>query len=255
MYARRFESRRTGRSGYQPACGNEWVRGVCEKPRIRCPDCAHRPLLPVTDESVRWHLSGQDPSGAPLVMGVYPMLLDETCFFLAVDFDGDAWRDDATAFRDACRKLELPAADAEGIARARSASEAFLLRPLETLPRTRGRFRLNTSLPIPFDNPGRMEVDFVDAEARLVIEIDGSQHLGDAAAYRRDRRKDAVLQENGYLVLRFLAEDLSRDLEGTLDAVLRAMSNRERRSDQEGRMMMRGSSQMACEPPRQTMRP
>jgi superfamily II DNA or RNA helicase/very-short-patch-repair endonuclease len=110
LYPRRFESRRTGRSGYQPACGNEWVRGVCEKPRIRCAECSHRHLLPVTDEVVRWHLSGHDPSGAPFVMGVYPMLLDETCFFLAADFDGDAWMDDATAFRDACRKLKLPVA-------------------------------------------------------------------------------------------------------------------------------------------------
>ncbi len=110
VYPKRFESRRTGRAGYQPACGNEWVRGICEKPRIRCSECAHRQLLPVTYEVVRWHLSGQDSSGAPFVMGLYPMLLDETCFFLAVDFDGEAWMEDANAFRDACRKLNLPVA-------------------------------------------------------------------------------------------------------------------------------------------------
>ena len=110
VYPRRFESRRTGRSGYQPSCGNEWVPGICEKPRIRCSDCAHRRLLPVSDEVIRWHLSGRDPSGAPFVMGIYPMLLDETCFLLAVDFDGEAWMDDANAFRDACGKLGLPVA-------------------------------------------------------------------------------------------------------------------------------------------------
>lgn len=110
VYPRRFESRRTGRSGYQPACGNEWVRGICEKPRIRCSECSHRLLLPVTDEVIRWHLCGRDPSGVPFVMGVYPMLLDETCLFLAVDFDGDAWKEDAVAFREACRKLKLPVA-------------------------------------------------------------------------------------------------------------------------------------------------
>lgn len=108
VYPVRFESRRTGRSGYQPACGNEWVPGVCEKPRIRCSDCAHRRLLPVTDEVVRWHLSGKDPSGRPFVMGLYPMLLDETCFLLAVDFDGDAWVEDARAFGEVCRTLDLP---------------------------------------------------------------------------------------------------------------------------------------------------
>lgn len=128
-----------------------------------------------------------------------------------------------------------PGADAEGLARARSVSEAFLFRRLETLTETRGRFRLNQLLPIAFDNQGRMEVDFLDAEARLVIEIDGSQHLGDPAAYRRDRRKDALLQESGYVVLRFLAEDLSRDLEATLDAILRAISNRARRGREAGR--------------------
>ena len=121
-----------------------------------------------------------------------------------------------------------PADGAEGPSRARSAAEAFLFQRLETLSETRGRFRLNVSLPIPFDHQGRMEVDLVDAEARLVIEIDGSQHLGDAVAYRRDRRKDALLQENGYLVLRFLAEDVSRDLEGTLNAIHRVLANRVR---------------------------
>ncbi len=110
VYPRRFESRRTGRSGYQPACANEWVRGICEKPRIRCQECPHRQLLPINDEVIRWHLSGQDPSGAPFVMGIYPLMLDETCFFLAADFDGDAWKEDAAAVRDACGKLNLPVA-------------------------------------------------------------------------------------------------------------------------------------------------
>lgn len=110
VYPRRFESRRTGRSGYQPACANEWVRGLCEKPRIHCQDCAHRKLIPISDEVVRWHLSGRDPSGAPFVMGVYPLMLDETCFLLAADFDGEAWREDAEAVRAICRDLKLPVA-------------------------------------------------------------------------------------------------------------------------------------------------
>lgn len=110
VYPRRFESRRTGKSGYQPACGNEWVRGVCEKPRIKCFDCAQRRFLPVTDETVRWHLSGQNEEGCDFVMGVYPMLRDETCFFLAVDFDKSAWREDATAFISTCQDWNLSAA-------------------------------------------------------------------------------------------------------------------------------------------------
>ena len=110
VYPRRFESRRTGRGGYAPACGNEWVRGICEKPRINAADCPHRRFLPVTDEVVRWHLCGQDRGGENFVMGVYPMLLDETCFFLAADFDQATWREDAAAFLDTCRQLNVPAA-------------------------------------------------------------------------------------------------------------------------------------------------
>src|SRR5712691_10189910 len=109
VYARRFESRKTGKSGYAPACGNEWIRGVCEKPRIRCADCSQQRFLPVTDDVVRWHLSGYDDAGQPFVAGVYPMLQDEACFFLAVDFDKTGWREDATAFADTCRQLNLPA--------------------------------------------------------------------------------------------------------------------------------------------------
>ena len=100
VYPRRFESRKTGKAGYAPACSNEWVRGVWEKPRIKCAECPHRRFLPVTDTVIRWH------------------------------------------------------------------------------------------------------------------------------AYRRDRRKDQLLQENGYFVLRFLAEDVGKALDTVLDTILRALSHR-----------------------------
>jgi superfamily II DNA or RNA helicase/very-short-patch-repair endonuclease len=109
VYPRRFESRKTGRSGYAPACGNEWIRGICEKPRIKCADCQHQRFIPLTDEVIRWHLSGFDPAGQPFVAGIYPMLQDETCFFLAVDFDKEGWREDAGAFLETCRVMGLPA--------------------------------------------------------------------------------------------------------------------------------------------------
>ena len=109
VYPRRFESRKTGRSGYAPACGNEWIRGICEKPRIKCADCQHQRFLPMTDEVIRWHLSGFDPAGQPFVAGIYPMLQDETCFFLAVDFDKEGWREDAGAFLETCRAIGIPA--------------------------------------------------------------------------------------------------------------------------------------------------
>jgi very-short-patch-repair endonuclease len=118
--------------------------------------------------------------------------------------------------------------DAEGIDRARSASEAFLYRRLETLAETAGRFRLNAELPIPFDGRGQMEVDLLCADARAVVELDGPQHLDGADAYRRDRRKDLLLQENGFCVLRFLAEDIGKHLDTVLDAILRTLSRRGR---------------------------
>ncbi len=121
-----------------------------------------------------------------------------------------------------------PEAEAQGVARARSVSEAFLYRRLETLPETTGRFQLNARLPIPFNAEGWMEVDFLCEAARLAIELDGDQHLGDAEAYRRDRRKDIALQEHGYFVMRFLASDLGRRLDDVLDAILRALAHQSR---------------------------
>jgi superfamily II DNA or RNA helicase/very-short-patch-repair endonuclease len=116
--------------------------------------------------------------------------------------------------------------DATGADRARSATEAFLYRRLETLAETKGRFALNTKLPIPFDGMSSLEVDLLCSDARVSVELDGAQHLGDPVAYRRDRRKDQLLQENGYLVLRFLAEDVGKELDMVLDAILRSISNR-----------------------------
>jgi superfamily II DNA or RNA helicase/very-short-patch-repair endonuclease len=110
VYPRRFESRKTGKSGYQPACANEWARGVCEKPKVKCAACPHRRFLPVTDAEIHRHLSGRDDQGRDFTMGVYPMLQDETCFFLAADFDKTDWRQDAAAVLETCRQMNVAAA-------------------------------------------------------------------------------------------------------------------------------------------------
>src|SRR5258707_63184 len=110
VYPVRFESRKTGKTGYAPGCANEWVRGVCEKPKIKCADCPSRCFLPVTDEVIRWHLSGRTEQGQDFVIGVYPMLQDETCYFLAIDFDRENWQTDTAAFLQTCRQFDLPAA-------------------------------------------------------------------------------------------------------------------------------------------------
>jgi len=115
---------------------------------------------------------------------------------------------------------------ADELTRARSATEAFLYRRLATLPQTAGLFRLNAELPIAFDGWSKMEVDLLCPTARLAIELDGDQHLNDPEAYRRDRRKDALLQENNYFVLRFLAQDIAKNLDTVLDTILRTLVNR-----------------------------
>jgi hypothetical protein len=119
-----------------------------------------------------------------------------------------------------------PGREAEGVDRARSASEAFLFRRLQTLPETAGRLGLNVELPIAFDGAGKMEVDLLCAEAGVAIELDGAQHFADPSAYRRDRRKDALLQQHGYFVLRFLVEDLGQHLDLVLDTILATLVHR-----------------------------
>jgi superfamily II DNA or RNA helicase len=114
VFATRWENPKSGRSGYAPACANEWVRGVCGKPQVRCGECPNQSFIPVTDEVIEAHLRGEDrirrSRSDDFVAGVYPLLFDDTCRFLAVDFDGDNWSSDALAFLTTCRGLDVPAA-------------------------------------------------------------------------------------------------------------------------------------------------
>jgi hypothetical protein len=103
VYPVRWESK-NGKTGYSPACANEWRAGVCEKPRVKCADCGHRLLVPLTDRALYDHLAGRH------TVGVYPLLADDCCHFLAVDFDEADWKEDARAFIQSCRSLGVPAA-------------------------------------------------------------------------------------------------------------------------------------------------
>ena len=116
LYPTRFVSKRTGTPGYAPACSNKFVPGVCELPKVKCGDCTRQAFKPVDDAAVIAHLKGQH------VMGVYPMLEDETCWFLAVDFDKSSWMDDVRAFRQTCRRLGLAVA----VERSRSGNGAHV---------------------------------------------------------------------------------------------------------------------------------
>ena len=104
VYAIRWENKTSGKSGYAPACANEWRAGVCEKPRIKCGDCGNRQLIPLSDAVIFDHLAGEH------TVGVYPLLEDDTCCFLAVDFDQADWQEDACAFVQSCNELAVPVA-------------------------------------------------------------------------------------------------------------------------------------------------
>ncbi len=101
VFPRRWE--KPGKAGYAPVCENEWVAGLCNKPRVRCRECPHRAFVPVSDQVVLDHLNGR-------TIGVYPMLADETCWFVAADFDEAAWQEDVLAFAETGRGLGIDVA-------------------------------------------------------------------------------------------------------------------------------------------------
>ena len=78
VYARRYMSAKTGKSGYAPACAVEWVDGLCDKKRVACAVCPNRRFLPLDDETIRMHLVGRDARSRDFTIGCYPLLPDDT---------------------------------------------------------------------------------------------------------------------------------------------------------------------------------
>jgi hypothetical protein len=116
VFPTRFVSKKTGTPGYAPACANKFVRGVCELTKVKCGECPNQAFRPVDEAAVLAHLQGRH------VMGVYPLLEDETCWFVAVDFDKSTWIEDVGAFMDTCRLVGVPAA----VERSRSGNGAHV---------------------------------------------------------------------------------------------------------------------------------
>lgn len=108
---------------------------------------------------------------------------------------------------------------------ARSAAEAALYEALEATPSTAGRFELNGYLSVRF-GANAAEVDLLSRGDRIAIEIDGYHHFTDPDAYRRDRRKDLLLQTQGLLVIRVLAQDVMQDPRPAVAAVVQALAVR-----------------------------
>ena len=116
VFPRLWESSKSGKKGYSPTCDNEWVRGLCLKPQVKCGDCPNQAFTPISDEVIRAHLVGKH------VMGLYPLLQDETCFFLAADFDKKSWQDDVGTYVETCRSFGVEPA----VERSRSGNGAHV---------------------------------------------------------------------------------------------------------------------------------
>ena len=104
VYAILWQNKTTLKSGYSPVCKNEWAPGLCQKFKVKCSACPNRELAPLTDQVIQNHLEGK------FTAGVYPLTPDDSCYFLAIDFDKQSWTEDIVSFCETCRSLDIPAA-------------------------------------------------------------------------------------------------------------------------------------------------
>ena len=102
LYAKRWTSNKTGKSGYSPVCKNEFSIYKCDKPRVKCSECPFRELLPLTEDVILKHLKGE------ITIGIYPLLPGDLCNFLAIDFDKGTYEKDVSAFWSICDELDIP---------------------------------------------------------------------------------------------------------------------------------------------------
>jgi len=101
VFPLRWENPRKRRSGWAPRCENEWMQGVCEKPRVKCALCPNQAFVSPAEDELRTHLQGRQ------VMGLYPLTDGDMCWLLAIDLDGRSWREDVAALRESCRDLDV----------------------------------------------------------------------------------------------------------------------------------------------------
>ena len=104
VYPKLWINLKKGSKGYSPACGNEWVHGLCEKPRVKCSDCPNQNFPTLDHSAVHSHLTGRH------TIGTYAIREDDSCIFLAADFDGDGWMQDIEAYRRAAEQMGISVA-------------------------------------------------------------------------------------------------------------------------------------------------
>lgn len=111
VFAKRWYSGTTQKSGYQPVCKREWNREFCDKRKYKCADCPNRQFAPLTYNDFFNHLAGKDAWGRD-VIGLYPIRKDNTCSFLCTDFDDKScehgYKNDVLAFVNVCKTWNVP---------------------------------------------------------------------------------------------------------------------------------------------------
>ena len=162
VFARRWFSKTTGKSGYQPVCINEWRRGVCDKKKYKCADCPNRHFAPLTYQDLYRHLEGKDENCCDVV-GLYAIMPDNNCTFLCTDFDDKSckygYKDDVLAFVGVCKEWNIPYA----IERSRSGNGAHVwIFFEEPIPAFKARRLGNAILTEAMRHNGRMSFNSYD---------------------------------------------------------------------------------------------
>lgn len=158
VFARRWYSVQKEKGGYAPVCANEWRYGVCIKPKGKCSACENRVLVPLDDAIIYKHLSGKDMNGQDVV-GIYPILPDDSCYFLAIDFDDGTWQENVSAVRSVCDEWEIPC----GVERSRSGEGAHLWVFFEdAIPCTTARKLGSALLTAAMEREGKLKLDAYD---------------------------------------------------------------------------------------------
>lgn len=227
VFARRWFSKTTGKSGYQPVCINEWKQGICDKKKYRCAICPNRNFAPLTTQDMYRHLEGKDEYCCDVV-GLYAIMQDNNCAFLCADFDDKnckyGYKEDVLAYVGVCREWLIPYA----IERSRSGNGAHVWIFFEApLPASKARRLGNAILTEAMTRNGQMSFNSYDRffPNQDYLPEGGFGNLVALPLQGQARRKqNSVFVDNDFLVYKdqwaFLY-NLKKIQESTIDQLLR----------------------------------